>query len=230
MFDEFDSGNEQNVRVVQDYIKSKSQQYADEQNSPISTKPINIVIEAPDVCNISLIDLPGLIAVPKQQNQYELIDKINSLVSHYISRPNAIIVVMIQAGTDLETNIALALLKKYNYHLSNCIGVLTKLDLTDSSDASINDILYGLPEAFRMEYGYFAIQCKNTSNISNVLYQSIGKNNIQSQQINKNKLTNRMGIENLLQFLTKLLIHHLGIIMINLLKQSIRLTVTFKQN
>ena len=190
-FDNFKQTAEE-VEMVQQYIRTISKQFADEQHSPISSKSINIVIESPNVCNISMIDLPGLIAVPKQQNQMELIDKINNIAAQFISRPNCIVAVMIQAGSDLETNIALALLKKYNYQLSNCVGVLTKVDLTDISDDGIYEILNGgtVPDAFRMEYGYFAIQCKTLDKINN---------------------NNRFGVDNLLQFLAQILMKSLKV-------------------
>lgn len=149
---------------VQDYI-TKCADDKVKRGDIISSNPVNIKIESPTVCNICIVDLPGLIAVPKHDNQDVLIDRINNIVLQYISKPNIITALMIQAGTDLETNIALALIKSKNKYFERCIGILTKADLTDSN-IDVDSLNQGV---FKMEYGYHPIASNKPNLITNLI-------------------------------------------------------------
>ena len=82
----------------------------------ISDKPINIRVYSPNVPNLTLIDLPGLTTVAcKDKGQPEDIkQQIKNLVGKYIKPRKTIILAVMAARSDLETDMGLDLIKKYD--------------------------------------------------------------------------------------------------------------------
>lgn len=178
----------------------------------ITSTPIKIVVESSKILdNICLIDLPGMIAVAKDAEQQESIELINNILLDYIKKPNVITVVMMQAGTDLETNIALAFMKKHKPSLNGCIGVFTKSDLYDGPPITNNPrnnvtTAYtngnkdnNVPSAFKMEHGYFTIGKNKTLEMKTLLSY------LSKQLVNMIKL-NFSNIMNDIEKISKLLL------------------------
>lgn len=111
-------------------------------NKGISEEPISLRIYSKKVVNLTLIDLPGLTKVPVGDQPQDIESKIKKLVLKYICNPNAIILAVITANTDMATSESLQMAKECDPEGNRTVAVVTKLDLMDSgTDAS--DILSG---------------------------------------------------------------------------------------
>jgi dynamin 1-like protein len=100
-------------------------------NKGISNNPINLKIFSPRVLALTLVDLPGLTKVPVGDQPVNIEEQIHEMLLEFISNPNAIILAVTAANTDIANSDALQLAKAADPYGNRTIGVLTKLDLMD---------------------------------------------------------------------------------------------------
>lgn len=129
----------------------------------ISSKPIYIDVYSHKISNLTLVDLPGIIAVSKTDKGQSctLVDDIKNMVEGEISRKNVYIVLCMEAKPDLETDIGLSTLremKKKNDTL-RAITLFTKLDLLegDRLDRFKKMLKDGLSKDLQTDDGYFCV-------------------------------------------------------------------------
>lgn len=103
-------------------------------NSGISSVPINLRIYSPHVLTLTLVDLPGLTKVPVGDQPPDIERQIKDMLLKYISKPNAIILSVNAANTDLANSDGLKLAREVDPEGTRTIGVLTKVDLMDQGN------------------------------------------------------------------------------------------------
>ena len=81
-------------------------------NAGISPIPINLRIYSPYVLTLTLVDLPGLTKVPVGDQPPDIERQIKDMVLKYISKPNAIILSVNAANTDLANSDGLKLARE----------------------------------------------------------------------------------------------------------------------
>lgn len=184
----------------------------------ITTKPIYLRIESPNIPNLTLVDLPGLtmIACTDKGQPKDIKIQIKNMIGEYIKHSKTIILSVMQARTDIEADISLDLIKEYDPKGERTIGILTKLDLmnecTDISNLLDNNVSIDL----QLKYGYYGIRNRNKK-------ESLNKNALEgiyleneyfnNHEIYKDtKYKNRLGIPSLC--------NQLGIILIESIKDS----------
>ena len=134
----------------------------------VSSTPINLQIYSPHIPNLSLVDLPGLtmVACTDKGQPKDIKQQIRKLVSSYIDSKNTIILAVMQARTDLETDVGLDLIKEYDPNGDRTIGVLTKIDLMNI-DSDISDyLLNNVSRDLLLKYGYFAVKNKSKEELT----------------------------------------------------------------
>ena len=60
-------------------------------NKGLNPRPINLRIYAPDIVNLTLVDLPGTTRVPVGEQPSDIGDQIERMIMSYIEKPNSII-------------------------------------------------------------------------------------------------------------------------------------------
>jgi dynamin 1-like protein len=106
-------------------------------NKGISNNPIQLKIYSPRVLALTLVDLPGMTKVPVGDQPENIEEQIHEMLLQFISNPNAIILAVTAANSDIANSDALQLAKAADPYGNRTIGVLTKLDLMDpGTDAS----------------------------------------------------------------------------------------------
>lgn len=106
-------------------------------NKGIHPTPIHLKVYSPKVLALTLVDLPGMAKVAVGDQPDDIEDQIREMSLHYISNPNAIILAVTSANTDLANSDALKLAQAVDPFGNRTVGVLTKLDLMDpGTDAS----------------------------------------------------------------------------------------------
>lgn len=123
-------------------------------NSGISPVPINLRIYSPHVLTLTLVDLPGLTKVPVGDQPQDIEKQIKDMLLKYISKPNAIILSVNAANTDLANSDGLKLAREVDPEGTRTIGVLTKVDLMDQG-TDVIDILAG--RVIPLRYGYIPV-------------------------------------------------------------------------
>ncbi|KAI9822529.1 MAG: vacuolar protein sorting-associated protein 1 [Pycnora praestabilis] len=120
-------------------------------NAGISPAPINLRIYSPNVLTLTLVDLPGLTKVPVGDQPRDIEKQIREMVLKQISKPNAIILAVTAANTDLANSDGLKLAREVDPEGQRTIGVLTKVDLMDDG-TDVVDILAGRIIPLRLGY------------------------------------------------------------------------------
>ncbi|KAJ1514230.1 vacuolar protein sorting-associated protein 1 [Coelomomyces lativittatus] len=121
------------------------------QNTGISQFPINLRIYSPNVLTLTLVDLPGLTKVPVGDQPKDIEFQIKDMLCKYITKPNAIILAVTAANTDLANSDGLKLGREVDPDGLRTIGVLTKIDLMDPG-TNVVDILAGRVVPLRLGY------------------------------------------------------------------------------
>lgn len=117
----------------------------------ISPEPINLRIYSPYVLTLTLVDLPGLTKVPVGDQPKDIERQIRDMILKFISRPNAIILAVTSANTDLANSDGLKLAREVDPEGVRTIGVLTKIDLMDKG-TDVIEILAGRIIPLRLGY------------------------------------------------------------------------------
>ena len=117
----------------------------------ISPNPINLRIFSPNVLTLTLVDLPGLTKVPVGDQPRDIEKQIRDMLMRFISKPNAIILAVTGANTDLANSDGLKMAREVDPEGSRTIGVLTKVDLMDQG-TDVVDILAGRIIPLRLGY------------------------------------------------------------------------------
>jgi dynamin 1-like protein len=120
----------------------------------VSAEPINLRIFSPNVLTLTLVDLPGITKVPVGSQPKDIERQIRDMVLKYITRPNAIILAVTAANTDLANSDGLKLAREVDPDGNRTIGVLTKIDLMDKGTDAI-EILSG--RVIPLKMGYVAV-------------------------------------------------------------------------
>ncbi|KAF9433818.1 vacuolar protein sorting-associated protein 1 [Entomortierella beljakovae] len=120
-------------------------------NAGISPLPINLRIYSPNVLTLTLVDLPGLTKLPVGDQPKDIEKQIRDMIIKYITKPNAIILAVTAANTDLANSDGLKLAREVDPEGARTIGVLTKVDLMDSG-TNVVDILAGRVIPLRLGY------------------------------------------------------------------------------
>ncbi|KXS13084.1 putative sorting protein [Gonapodya prolifera JEL478] len=123
-------------------------------NGGISKDPINLRIYSPNVLTLTLVDLPGLTKVPVGDQPKDIEHMVREMILGYIKVPNAIILAVTAANTDLANSDSLKLAGEVDKDGLRTIGVLTKIDLMDPG-TNVVDILAG--RVISLQLGYVPV-------------------------------------------------------------------------
>ena len=114
-------------------------------NKGIDSTPIHLKVYSPKVLELNLVDLPGIAKVPVGDQPADIEKQIQEMCIKYISNPNAIILAVTSANTDLANSDALKLAQTIDPEGNRTVGVLTKVDLmdegTDCADILMNQVI-----------------------------------------------------------------------------------------
>jgi hypothetical protein len=214
---------EKKILLVNEYEKSIREEIENQtikkagNGMGISTNPIILKIFDINVPNLSLVDLPGLtmVACEDRGQPADIKNQIRNMVSDYIKNDRAIILLVMPARTDLEVDLAFDLAKEYDPDGKRTVGVITKIDLMNNG-TDISDYLEGrISKSLQLNYGYYAIKNQSQSN-SHSYTQSLFTLMTQSEKdyfnehpIYKSMSNERLGINNLILNLSKILIEHI---------------------
>lgn len=189
---------ETHLNDIKNQIKFLTNKYAGE-GMGISETEINIKLYSPHVSNLNFIDLPGLtmIACTDKGQPKDIKDQIRNLLIKYINPENNLILCIMPAREDLETDMALELVKQYDSSGQRTIGVLTKIDLMNKNSNICNYLLNNnISKDLQLDYGYYAIKNSNTRDFNMMTQMEIDFFN-KHTDYSSIKHLKRNGIDNL---------------------------------
>jgi GTP-binding protein EngB required for normal cell division len=137
-------------------------------NKNISHTPINIKIFLPNVPHLTLVDLPGLtqIACKDKGQPDDIKEQIENLIGKYIQSSETIILAVVAARNDVEADVGIGMVKKYDQNFSRSIGILTKVDLMNH-DTDVSDYVKGtISKNLKMAFGYYLVRNRPNKEVS----------------------------------------------------------------
>lgn len=85
-----------------------------------------------------MVDLPGMTKVPVKGQPQDIEEQIKKCTYKFISPPNALILALTAANTDLANSDALMMARTVDPDGERTIGVVTKIDLMDEGTDAID--------------------------------------------------------------------------------------------
>lgn len=216
------------INDIRDFICKKTVEIAGE-GMNISSTPIIINIYSPLVPNLSLVDLPGLtmVACVDKGQPVDIKERIENLVINYIKQPKTIILAIMQARSDLETDIGLALIKKFDTGGKRIVGVMTKPDLMNHETHIGEYLTNNISKNLMLTYGYFVVKNRNGQEVKdcNIIKGfELEKEYFNSHQEYKKPIyKDQIGTLNLSNSLSKILITSINELLPSVMNEIIQL-------
>ncbi|XP_073687463.1 interferon-induced GTP-binding protein Mx3-like [Garra rufa] len=131
----------------------------------ISDELITLEIMSPDVCDLTLIDLPGIARVPVEGQPEDIGKQIKRLIMKYIKKCETVNLVVVPCNTDIATTEALQMAQEVDPEGIRTIAILTKPDLIDKgTEKNILKIVNN--EVIPLRKGYIMVKCRGQQQIN----------------------------------------------------------------
>jgi dynamin 1-like protein len=177
-------------------------------NKGISSEPIILKVFSPQLVDLTLVDLPGVVKVPIGDQPHDIENIVKELLVKYISNPNAIILAITPGNTDIANSDALKLAKEVDPQFQRTIGVITKLDLI-TQDADVKNTIDVLNnKTFPLKLGYIGVVCRTNS--KNSIQDAVAlEEEFFDGRIDYKGVRHLLGIKYLTQSLSSYLMEHI---------------------
>ncbi|XP_016135219.1 interferon-induced GTP-binding protein Mx-like [Sinocyclocheilus grahami] len=147
---------ERHVAAAQDELAGKG--------VGISDELITLEVMSPDVCNLTLIDLPGIARVPLKGQPEDIGEQIKSLIIKFIAKQETINLVVVPCNTDIATTEALKMAQEVDPKGIRTVAILTKPDLIDKgTEKSVLEIVHD--KVIPLRKGYIMVKCRGQQQI-----------------------------------------------------------------
>ncbi|KAI9918701.1 hypothetical protein PsorP6_011823 [Peronosclerospora sorghi] len=163
MTDENDDGEERAIlnrlEDVPDAISKLTQKLIDE-GQYISDDRIVIEISSPDLPDLTLTDLPGLVRTVGDHEDHSIIPRVRQMVDRYMKQERTVIIAVVPANVDMHNTEILQAAQEADPNGTRTIAVVTKMDLVDAgAELAVHELL--LNRKKKMHLGYHAVKCRN---------------------------------------------------------------------
>lgn len=133
--------------------------FAENHDGPAFGKDVlRIRISGPTGLHLSVVDLPGIIQVPSEDQQLEDVEAVHELVDSYMANPRSIILAVVQAGNDIANQPVIRKSKKFDKLGQRTIGIITKPDLINRGTEARIALLSRNEDTTKLELGFFLLK------------------------------------------------------------------------
>ncbi|KUJ16853.1 putative dynamin GTPase [Mollisia scopiformis] len=108
--------------------------------------------------NLTVVDLPGLIAVPNEEQTEEDVQLVERLVDSYLQSSRTIILAVIQASNDIANQGIIRRARKFDKAGQRTVGIITKPDLINKSTEGRIALLAKNQDTTKLKLGYFLLK------------------------------------------------------------------------
>jgi hypothetical protein len=116
--------------------------------------------------NLTIVDLPGIIQVPNDEQDDNDVDIVHALVDSYVSNPRTIILAVVQAGNDISNQSIIKKSKKFDKGGERTIGVVTKPDLINEGTQARIAALSRNEDTTKLKLGFFMVKNPSPTEIN----------------------------------------------------------------
>ncbi|KAL1250537.1 hypothetical protein QQF64_018333 [Cirrhinus molitorella] len=126
---------------------------------------ITLEVMSPDVCDLTLIDLPGIARVPVKGQPDDIGEQIKCLIMKYIEKQETMNLVVVPCNTDIATTEALRMAQGVDPDGIRTVGILTKPDLIDrGTETKILEVVQN--KIIPLRKGYIMVKCRGQQQIN----------------------------------------------------------------
>ena len=153
-----------NISEITSAIKELTQKLVDEGQN-ISDDSIVISAKGPDLPNLTIIDLPGIVRTVTDDEDEGMIKRIRSLVKRYLEQSRTIILSVVPATVDMHNIEILQMAKEVDPEGDRTISVITKPDLVDNgAEDSVVQLL--MNKTKKLKLFYHCVKCRGQKQLS----------------------------------------------------------------
>lgn len=125
---------------------------------------ITLEVRSADVCDLTLIDLPGIARVPVQGQPQDIGKQIKRLIMKFIEKQETINMVVVPCNTDIATTEALKMAQEVDPEGVRTLAILTKPDLIDMGTEK-NILAVVQNKVIPLRKGYVMVKCRGQQQI-----------------------------------------------------------------
>uniref|UniRef100_A0A8C1UJD1 Uncharacterized protein n=1 Tax=Cyprinus carpio TaxID=7962 RepID=A0A8C1UJD1_CYPCA len=158
-------------KAVLSYHKKKIEKTAEAAQNELAGKGVKICddlvtleVRSADVCDLTLIDLPGIARVPVQGQPQDIGNQIKRLIMKFIEKPETINMVVVPCNTDIATTEALKMAQEVDPEGVRTFAILTKPDLIDRGTEK-NILAVVQNKVIPLRKGYVMVKCRGQQQI-----------------------------------------------------------------
>ena len=131
----------------------------------ISDDQIVIEMSGPDMPNLTLTDLPGLVRTVGDHEDHSIIARVRQMINRYMQQERTVIIAVVPANVDMHNTEILQAAQEADPNGTRTIAVVTKVDLVDDgAELAVHELL--LNRKKKMHLGYHAVKCRSQRDLS----------------------------------------------------------------
>ncbi|GLD99440.1 hypothetical protein PINS_up008159 [Pythium insidiosum] len=131
----------------------------------ISDDQIVLELSGPDLPNVTLTDLPGLVRTVGDHEDKAIIGRVRDMVNRFMTQERTIIIAVVPANVDMHNTEILQAAQEADPSGMRTIAVITKMDLVDAgAETAVHDLL--LNKKKHMQLGYHAVKCRSQKDLN----------------------------------------------------------------
>lgn len=141
-------------------IQQLTQALCSTATNSFSRESIVINLTSPEVPDLTLLDLPGIVRTTVAGQSASVVEDVNALIESYLSQERTIILAVIPANQDIATIDILERASRVDPTGERTLAVLTKPDLVDAgAEEEVKAVLANKRKPLRL--GYAMVKCRS---------------------------------------------------------------------
>ncbi|KAL1305821.1 hypothetical protein AAFC00_003983 [Neodothiora populina] len=117
-----------------------------------------VEVTGPVGLHLSVVDLPGIILVPNEEQTEQDVEVVHKLVDKYIANPRTIILAVVQAGNDIANQSIIIKSRKVDPEGKRTVGIITKPDLINEGSETRIALLAKNQDTTKLKLGFFLLK------------------------------------------------------------------------
>ena len=127
---------------------------------------LRVKVTGPIGLHLTVVDLPGLIAVVNEQQTEDDVQAVHSLVDSYVKNSRTIILAVVQANNDIANQGIIQKSKIHDRRGERTIGIITKPDLLNAGTEGRIAALARNQDTTRLKLGFFLLKNPSPSELA----------------------------------------------------------------
>ncbi|OTA03049.1 hypothetical protein A9Z42_0034650 [Trichoderma parareesei] len=133
---------------------------------------LRIEVTGPIGLYLSVVDLPGLISSPNEEQTEEDVEAVRDVVESYIESSRTIILAVLQASNDMANQAIIRLARKHDSPGERTVGIITKPDLINKGTEAMLALTANNQGNIRFNHGFFLLKNPSPEELKEALTPS----------------------------------------------------------